>query len=208
MDSTKKMIESILMNANKGCGMKQLLDYMEENGFYTSPCSGAYHLSKEGGLAEHSLNVYSVMKSLVNALDDFTDKKISYEQIAIVALLHDLGKMGMYGKPNYVPNYVRSKTKNKETGEYDMVLSTAKPYVTNQELTYEEHEIRSLLIASKFIEITEEEATAILHHNGLYGKLDSSFGNANHCKTPLAYLLHVADMYCSRFVEVEQSEPE
>lgn len=195
----KQRIKDLLLSTKRE-GIEELISAMEEGGFFEAPCSGAYHLCKEGGLAEHSLNVYENLSRLSAGMGAGVDR----DSIIICALLHDLGKMGDHGKPNYVANYVKSKTKNKETGEYDMVISSAKPYETNKELTYEEHEIRSLLIAERYIHLTEDEETAILHHNGLYGKLDSSFGNANYCKTKLAFLLHTADMWCSRFVEVEE----
>lgn len=199
----KERIENLLLSVNRE-GMVSLVRAMEDGGFFEAPCSGAYHLCNEGGLAEHSLNVYETLTKLAGTLGN--EEELPKDSIIICALLHDLGKMGDHGKPNYVPNFVRSKTKNKETGEYDMVISSSKPYETNKDLTYEEHEIRSLLIAERYITLTEEEETAILHHNGLYGKLDSSFGNANYCKTKLAFLLHTADMFCSRFVEVEKGE--
>lgn len=195
----KEKIKELLLSTGRE-GMDKLIEAMEQGGFFEAPCSGAYHLCHEGGLAEHSLNVYETFKSFAVAVDSEWGLENS-DSIKIACLLHDLGKMGDHGKPNCVPNYVRSKTKNKETGEYEMVRSEAKPYETNKELTYEEHEIRSLLIAERYIHLTEEEETAILHHNGLYGKLDSIFGTANYCKTKLSFLLHTADMWCSRFVE-------
>lgn len=197
----QEKIKKLLLSTKRE-GIDKLIEAMDHGGFFTSPCSGAYHLCKDGGLAEHSMNVF---ETLVN-LNVLLGAGIPADSIIVCALLHDLGKMGDHGKPNYVPNYVRSKKKNPETGEYDMVQSETKPYETNKELTYEEHEIRSLLIAERYIHLTEEEETAILHHNGLYGKLDSAFGNANYSKSKLAFLLHTADMYCSRFLEVEQKE--
>lgn len=196
----KERIIKLLSSTNVD-GIYALINWMEDNGFFTAPCSGAHHLCKEGGLAEHSLNVYDTLVKLNEAMD----AKISEKSIVLCALLHDLGKAGDHGKPNYVENYVSSRKKD-ENGNVIMVRSEAKPYETNKELTYEEHEIRSVIIAERFIPLTEEEETAILHHNGLFGKLDSGFGNHNYDKTPLAFLLHTADMYCSRFIEVEQEE--
>lgn len=196
----KEKIINLLSSTNVD-GIYALINWMEDNGFFVAPCSGANHLCKEGGLAEHSLNVYYTLIKLNKAMD----AKISEKSIVLCALLHDLGKTGDHGKPNYVENYVSSRKKD-ENGNAIMVRSAAKPYETNKELTYEEHEIRSVIIAERFIPLTEEEETAILHHNGLFGKLDSGFGNHNYDKTPLAFLLHTADMYCSRFTEVEQGE--
>lgn len=192
----EKIIE--LLKSTERQNIEQLIETMERNDFFSAPCSSQYHLCKEGGLAEHSLNVYQKMVELNTALNAGLDA----DSIIIVSLLHDLGKAGDHGKPNYVPNYVRSKTKNKDTGEYDMVISSAKPYETNKELNYEEHEIRSVIIAERWVDLTEEEETAILHHNGLYGRLDSSFGSY-YDKHKLSLLLHFADMWCSRVVEID-----
>lgn len=183
MSNKEKFIK--LLEATKLFGMDRLLEVIEDGGFYTSPCSTKHHLCKEGGLLEHSLNVFEMLCRLNEA----TGADLDYTDMVVCALLHDLGKMGDYGKPNYIDNVLK-------TG-----ISKAQPYKDNPELTYEEHEIRSVVIASRCIELTEEQMTAILHHNGLFGLLDYGKGKHNHDKTKLAYLLHVADMYCSRFVE-------
>lgn len=198
IEKNKNEIMELLLSTRR-TGIHTLLAEMELNGFFEAPCSTKFHLSVEGGLAEHSLNVYRTMKELVESLCVGTE--ITDENIIICSLLHDLGKMGDFGKPMYVPNMVKSKAKNKETGEYDIVQSEAQPFEVNKELFGEEHEIKSVLIAERFINLTESEESAILHHNGLYGKLDSSYGTQLYAKTKLAFLLHTADMYVSRFVE-------
>ena len=200
MDKQKNQqeIENLLLSTQR-IGMHNLIAEMNFNGFFEAPCSTKYHLHVEGGLAQHSLNVYRTMKELCESFAIGTE--ITEDNIIICSLLHDLGKMGDYGKKLYVPNYVRSKSKNKETGEYDQVISEAQPYTHNPDLMGEEHEIKSVLIAERFINLSEEEESAILHHNGLFGKLDSSYGTQLYAKTKLAFLLHTADMYVSRFVE-------
>lgn len=186
-------IEELLIGADRE-GMVVLLDYMKENGFFAAPCSGQYHLSKEGGLAEHSLNVLKSTRKFANAILPSMDY-IGYEKsIIIVSLLHDLGKMGQFSKPNYVPNMVTDR-KTKE-----LVQSEKKPYETNKNLLPVPHEIRSIQIASQFIELTEEENFAILHHNGLYGDLKYQL---NGKERPLQMLLHFADMWASRVIEKE-----
>lgn len=191
IDENAQKIKDVLLGTGR-VGVEHLIKHMENEGFFTAPCSGAYHLCEEGGLAEHSVNVYEAAIALgalycpqTEQLSDFMDS------IAIAAVLHDLGKMGDHHKPNYIPNVLKS-------GE----LSKAKPYETNKELNYEEHEIRSVIIAERYIELTEDEETAILHHNGLWGKLDSSF-SSYYDKHLLAFIIHTADLYCSRFLEVE-----
>ena len=201
--SIKEQILDLLRSTGRK-GMLELSTEMYIGGFFNAPCSTKHHLAKEGGLAEHSLNVYRTMKQLALCLMSEDEYEQYKDSIVIVALLHDLGKMGDYGKQNYIENMIKDGRPTKAEPEQKYKRSEAEPYKTNPDLTYEEHEIRSLTTVCRYIELTEEEYTAILHHNGLYSKLDSPYGNANYCKTKLAYLLHVADMWCSRFVEVEE----
>ena len=201
--SIKEQILDLLRSTGRK-GILELSTEMYIGGFFNAPCSTKHHLAKEGGLAEHSLNVYRTMKQLALCLMSEDEYEQYKDSIVIVALLHDLGKMGDYGKQNYIENMIKDGRPTKAEPEQKYKRSEAEPYKTNPDLTYEEHEIRSLTTACRYIELTEEEYTAILHHNGLYSKLDNPYGNANYCKTKLAYLLHVADMWCSRFVEVEE----
>lgn len=182
--------------------MKSLLEWMDNNGFYTSPCSGGSHLSKEGGLAEHSLNVLEAMGNLYAAL---YAGKTEYQQefmnsCTICALLHDLGKAGDWGKPGYVPNMIKDGRPTKAEPEQKYKQSETKPFETNKELYPIDHEIRSVKIASKFIELTEDEEMAILWHNGLYGNFRYLIQGK---ETPLYMLLHFADMWASRVIERE-----
>ena len=162
-------------------GIDALIECMETGGFFEAPCSGKYHLCRPQGLLEHSLNVLEYTRKLNAAWGSFDD-----ETIIVVSLLHDLGKMGDHGKANYVPKYLKS-------GE-----RAATPYETNKELVYLDHEVRSVMIAERFIPLTEEEETAILFHNGLYGSFAYSIKGK---ETPLYMLLHFSDMWCSRVIE-------
>jgi 23S rRNA maturation-related 3'-5' exoribonuclease YhaM len=185
-----------LLRSTERPGIENLINYMvNESDFFTAPCSTQYHLCKEGGLAEHSLNVWEsmVILSQYKSIWDNIKGKSSEEKensLVITGLLHDIGKSTYRGQPNYTPNILKS------TGK----LSESKPYETNKERLYIPHEIVSLQIISKYIELTEEEEFAILYHNGMYV---SSGRDISGKERPLQLLLHFADMWCSRFVEVE-----
>lgn len=179
-------------------GMEELIQYIEKNGFFNAPCSGSNHLAKEGGLLEHSLNVYSVASDVY---EFECVKKVPYESLILVTLLHDVGKIGDYGKPNYVENMIKDGRPTKANPEQKYKRSEAKPYVTNPELLYVPHEIRSISIITRFIYLTEEEYFAILYHNGMYGDLKYALTGK---ETPLYLLLHFSDMWCSRVLEVEK----
>lgn len=199
------MIVKTLLSTQRA-GMDKLIDWMENNGFFTSPCSGGSHLAKEGGLAEHSLNVLCVMQDMSFLLCRESED-LSNEQrnaIIICALLHDLGKCGDYGKPGYVPNMIKDGRPTKAEPEQKYKQSETKPFEVNKELIPVDHEIRSVKIASKFIDLTEEEELAILWHNGLYGNFKYQIQGK---ETPFYLLLHFADMWASRVVEIE-TQPE
>lgn len=181
-----------------------LLTWMNENGFYTMPCSCGHHLSKEGGLAEHSFNVFDTMRNVYygGCLDGVVS--IPIESITICGILHDLGKCGDYGKPGYIPNMVKDGRPTKDSPEQKYKQSEKKPFEVNKELFPIEHEIRTVKIISKYIELTEEEELAVLWHNGLYGNFRYQIQKK---ETPLYLLLHSADMWASRVIEKEKEEP-
>ena len=187
-----------LLYGTKREGIYNLVDWMENNGFFEAPCSTQHHLCKEGGLAEHSLNVYEVASKIHMMFPQYFD--VAYDSIIIAALLHDIGKVGQFGKQLYVENYL-SKTDK----ENNPVRSTAKPYITNAELLNVPHEIRSLSIIDRHIDLTEDEQFAILYHNGMYGDLKYQL---NGKETPLYLLIHTADMIASRLIEVKKEEVE
>ena len=190
IEGFKKQIETELMATGR-VGIEKLLHYMEDSGFYKAPCSTQYHLACEGGLAKHSLNVLETARKLNETL---FDDKIFDDCIVIAALLHDLGKMGDYEKPMYVENYLKSGKR-----------SETKPYETNSQLWYVPHEIRSVAIAERFIELQECEEYAILYHNGMYGDLKYAY---NGKERPLDMIIHWADMFASRVIEVEEEVSE
>ena len=176
------------LKGTQRAGVMNLINYMEISGFYTAPCSGAHHLAKEGGLLEHSLNVLDLARKLSRAWGE----PVNDTSLTIVCLLHDLGKMGDHGKPNYTPYILK-----------DGSQSTAKPYVTNTELAYLPHEVRSVMIAERFIVLSEQEEIAILYHNGLYGDFRYEIQGK---ETPLYMILHSSDMWASRVTEIEGGE--
>ncbi len=174
-------------------GMTELLSFMQEIGFLTAPCSGGNHLCKEGGLAEHSVNVMKMAEKIgVSLLGGAEYNKIQ-NSVVIAALLHDLGKCGDFDKPLYIENVLKSGK-----------VSTAKPFKRNPNLTNVPHAIRSIKIATLFIDLTEDEEWAILCHDGLYDFM--KYDMQGH-ETPLSLIIHWADMWSSKVIEkTEENE--
>lgn len=187
-----EIVGSILIGTQRE-GMEDLIAFMDEIGFFRASCSGGNHLCKEGGLVEHSLNVMRTAINLARSLKEDITTEFE-DSIKIVSLLHDLGKCGQFGKEEYVPNVLKSGNQ-----------STAKPFKRNPELLNVPHSIRSVVLATLYIDLTEEEQHAILYHDGLYTPLGRELqGN----ETELYLILHTADMWCSRFLERKGEETE
>lgn len=181
IETNKNLIRHYLKLTERK-GIEDLLEWMDQNGFFNAPCSTKYHLAEPGGLAEHSLNVMNAALAMFNHMPGVEYSEETYNSIVLCSLLHDLGKAGQFGKANYIEN------PDSENGAYK----------GNKDLLYVAHEIRSIAIASKFIDLTEEEQFAILHHNGLYSELAKSLMNN---ETPLQMIIHFADLWACRIME-------
>lgn len=79
-------------------GADKLLEWLEKSDFFTAPASTKYHLAKQGGLLQHSLNVRDRLEYLCHEETKFNKEFTmpSFESIAICGLLHDLCKVNLY----------------------------------------------------------------------------------------------------------------
>ena len=188
MPAEAKKYVTAMLKATYRDGMEELLDYMNICGFFTAPCSSQFHLACKTGLAEHTANVMRLAEKMGVALLGGAEYNKIHKSLMIAAGLHDLGKMGQFEKPLYV----EKRLKDGSIGKI--------PYEQNKELLPVDHEIRSIAIASMFIDLTEEEQFAILYHNGLYGTIGKYSLQGK--ETVLYMLLHWADLWASRVVEV------
>lgn len=90
-------------------GSDSLLDWLEHSDFFVAPASTRYHGCYEGGLLQHSLNVYDCLKIGIEAAG--LQGTYSEETIAIVSLMHDLCKVNYYKKGF-------RNVKDEETGQW------------------------------------------------------------------------------------------
>jgi len=193
MNNRERFIE-IYRNNIKREGADKLLEYLcsSSSDFFTAPASTRYHGAYEGGLLEHSLNVY-------DCLCDYLSRKrvkekygmdYSPESVAIVALLHDVCKVNFY---------VETTRNVKENG----VWKTVPYYSIDDQLPYG-HGEKSVYIASGYMRLTRDEAFAIRYHMGFAGAESvnaiNNIGRAFEM-FPLAFALSVADMEASYYIE-------
>ena len=173
---------------NRADDFAALIEYLEnETEWLKAPASTRYHLCREGGLLEHSINVAEILITMKNNLYPI----IEDESCVIVALLHDLGKVGMPKEPLYLKN---KPTENQRRAGY----GPTHPYSWNNDLTYLSVPVRSIYLALPFLPLSDEEVQAIVYHDGQYVE-DNRSAAKNEC--PLTLLLQYADNWCGFVVE-------
>lgn len=176
-------------------GADALLDYLEnKSDFFKSPASTRFHGAYAGGLCEHSINVYDCLQDYLqrSRVEELYGLEYSPETVAIVALLHDLCKIGCY-KPG------TRNVKNEATGQWEKVPT----FNFDDPLPYG-HGEKSVYIISGFMRLTREEAMAIRWHMGFSGSEDKNMVGRALEKYPLAFALSVADMEATYFLEKEE----
>ncbi len=179
-------------------GMADLLDFMTDLGFLTAPASGGNHLCKDGGLLEHTVNVMQYAEKMgVSMLGGAAYNKI-HNSVIIAAGLHDLGKCGREGSPYYVENIIQDGRPTKKEPEQKYKRSESKPFKISPELCHIDHPLRSVELAARYIDLTEEEEHAIFYHDGAYGSL--AYDLKGH-EEPLQTIIHFADFWAAQFLE-------
>lgn len=159
-------------------GAVELLEWVESTDFFTAPASTRFHGSYEGGLCEHSVNVWEELVRLSKA---YPEVRMTAETAAIVSLCHDFCKIGCY------KTELRNK---KENG----VWRSVPMYVFNEDFCFGGHGSKSVYLVQRFMNLSEPEAVAINCHMSVWDRSpgDYSVGGAYE-SYPLAWLLHVAD---------------
>jgi len=149
----------------------------------TSPASTRFHLSEEQGLLKHSVGVTETLLRFRETLAP----AITEESCVIVGLFHDVGKLGMPGKPLYLPNDNEWLVKNR-----------AIRYKINTDVVVMGLAVRSLYLVTRYITLSDAEAQAIAYHDGQY--IDDNKTIA-HKEEPLTLLVHWADYWTAHIYE-------
>ncbi len=175
-------------------GSGELLEYLlNKSDFFTAPASARYHGAYAGGLCEHSVNVYRCLEDYLERprVKDTYGLAYEAESVAIVALLHDLCKIGCYRQST-------RNVKNEATGQWEKVPV----YQYEDKLPYG-HGEKSVYIISGFMRLSREEAMAIRWHMGFSGSEDARLVGQALEQYPLAFALSTADMEATYFLEGE-----
>ena len=191
MNFKEKFIQ--IYNENiKREGADKLLEYLlsSASDFFAAPASARFHSSYEGGLCEHSINVFNCLVGYLESPHAKNDLGLSYsmESIAIVSLLHDLCKINVYKKGFRNVKDESGVWKRVDTFEYDDPM----PYG---------HGEKSVYMISPFMKLTREEAFAIRYHMGYSSTEDPRNVASAFEMFPLAFALSVADSEATYYIE-------
>lgn len=179
-------------------GAQELLAWLTgtNSDFFTAPASTRYHSAYEGGLLEHSINVYECLRDYLarNRVRDEFGLSYSDETIAIVSLLHDLCKVNVY-------RVSTRNVKDPATGQWKPM-----PYYEFDDNLPYGHGEKSVYVISGFMRLTREEAFAIRYHMGFSNEDDARNVGKAFELFPLALALSIADTEATYFVEARKEQ--
>lgn len=187
-----------LLRSTEREGIDYVIEDLEYAGFFTAPASSTQHLNYDGGLVEHSLNVYDMAvmlrEQLVVRRPDL-EKHLPLESIVIASLLHDVCKADIYRKTT-------RKRKN-AIGIYEEYEAYEVDY-SNMPIGHGEKSVIMLLRSGMYLE--DDEVIAIRWHMSAWDLPFQSFElskslNVARDKSPLCSLIHTADTLAANLIE-------
>lgn len=166
----------------------KFFQWIRSTDFYFCPASTKYHDAIPLGLLFHTLNVYNNIIEL-RKIKKF--QSTDYASITLVALLHDLTKIGNY--EHYLKN-----VKNETTGEWEKIPS----YRWKDNPFPFGHGVTSMYIASQFFWLYIDELLAIRWHMAAYRVAKQDEGELEEAneRYPIVRMIQFADqLACTKF---------
>ena len=186
-----KRFEKLLLSTERE-GIEKLLEFIRKSDFYTAPASTRFHSCHEGGLLEHSLNVYDCLTAKRNnPIWKTIFDEIPESSLIVVALLHDLCKTYFY----------TVEMRNKKV---DGVWESVPFYTVDDKIPYG-HGEKSVMMIEAYMKLTSQERYAIRWHMGWSEPKESynALGGAIK-KYPFVWALHEADNEATYLLEEEE----
>lgn len=185
------------LRATKREGIENLISYLEASDFKTCPASARYHNNFEGGLLDHTYNVWKCAEELSRWPGKTKEIGESY---LIAAVCHDLSKIGSYkkSKRNRKDKFGNWESyevyENEENPQGSLLAAPALPLG---------HSYASIEIAERYIKLTDVEKIMIANHMGAIGVGYQQMQEVSDAfrKCPEACILHLADMQASYILE-------
>lgn len=179
-------------------GVEDLLNGLEEMGFFTAPASSNHHLNVEGGLVQHSLNTCRAALMVwegMAALEPGLKNEVARESVILASLLHDVCKSDIY---------FRSVKKRKTVlGTWEESEGYKVSY-KNFPMGHGEKSV--ILLLCNGIALTDDEMLAIRWHMGAWGLNMNSYEDqrcfdASQKLYPLVPIIQAADKLAANIME-------
>lgn len=189
----KEKFINLLYSTNR-TNIENVIRDIDEKGFFSAPASSFNHLSEEGGLLKHSLNVYDIalkLKTLFCSINPSCEEELQDDSIIICSLLHDICKSNLYY--NCQKN-VKTNNGWQEVNAYDCDYN---------KFPFGHGEKSVVMILQNGVSLSEDEMLAIRYHMGAFKLLVSDKESLQQYNAafnkPLVLLIHLADMIASKF---------
>ncbi len=186
-----------LLKATGRRGMDTVIDYLDKGGFFEAPASINRHLCHDGGLAEHSLNVYRMammLREQTVAMRPEVADSLKEDSVVIAALLHDVCKSNIYKKAQKWRKDAQNRWEQYDTYEADYSRFQAG------------HGEKSVIMLLRLgLDLSNDEILAIRWHMGAWNLPFQSYedkcniSEAN--EHPLTAILQSADLLASHILE-------
>ena len=187
-----------LLRSTERNGIEPVIAKLEELGFFEAPASTRFHLSRKGGLLEHSLNVYEaamMVREKIVQRNPELEIQLPVESVILSTLLHDTCKADIYKSAIL--------SRKNEAGYWEKYPGYQVDY-SNLPLGHGEKSV--IMLLSWELELTTEEMLAIRWHMTAW---DLPFQDPEHkeslnaarAKTPLCSLVQVGDSIATGLLE-------
>ena len=187
-----------LLRSTEREGIEDLIEALEEMGFFTAPASANHHLNVEGGLLEHSLNTCKAALAIyegLKPLDPSMEKEVRRDSIILSSLLHDVCKSDIYKRS--------VKKRKNNVGQWEDVEGYSVSY-KNFPMGHGEKSV--ILLLCNGLSLYDDEMLAIRWHMGAWGINMNSFEDQRCYDTsrklyPLVSIIQAADGLAASILE-------
>ena len=194
-----------LLKSTERDGVDDVIEELQELGFFDAPASSSFHLNYDGGLVEHSLNVCRValgIREQMIAMNKNMAEYLPEDSVIIASLLHDVCKADIY-----------KKVTKKKKDEFGMIQTKQgfKLDYTNFPLGHGEKSVIVLLRAG--LAMSDYEIMAIRWHMAAWDLPFQSADikeNLNKARDicPLCAVIQTADTLASSILERKNTDDE
>ena len=193
-----------MLRQTKREGVENVIDYLDKAGFFEAPASVARHLSYDGGLLEHSLNVCKAARALAAQMVEMCPQiapKLPDDSIVLASLLHDVCKANIYNK---VQKWRKDAANRWE--QYDAYDCDYSRFPVG-------HGEKSVIMLLRLgLDLKNDEILAIRWHMGAWNLPMQSYEDKNNISAaydncPLAVIVNAADGLATHIVETNKEKP-